>query len=94
MLVCMIVLGFLVAAADLYALTLPRTYWRSCLISILAVNGMFLSRFTLWQYFYQALYMILPILLLIWLFDRNILKTRDKRQPSAARGGMRLAAKT
>jgi hypothetical protein len=94
MLVCMIVLGFLVAAADLYALTLPRTYWRSCLISILAVNGMFLSRFTLWQYFYQALYMILPILLLIWLFDRNILKVRNKRQPSAARGGRRLPAET
>jgi len=71
MLVCMLVLGFVVAALDGWVFTLPRGYLQYCLIGIVTVNAMFLTRFFLWQYFYQMLYSMLPCVLLAWWFGRT-----------------------
>jgi len=32
---------------------------------------MFLTRFFLWQYFYQMLYAMIPIVVLAWWFGKN-----------------------
>ncbi len=71
MLCNMALLGYLVSYADWWVLTMPRGYLQCCLIAILVVNGMYLSRFFLWQYFYQMLYAIIPAVALAWWFGRN-----------------------
>lgn len=71
MLGCMTVLGFLVATLDCWVFTLPRGYLQYCLIGIVTINAMFLTRFFLWQYFYQMLYAMVPCLLLAWWFGRS-----------------------
>lgn len=82
MLACMALLGYLVSYADWWALTLPRGYLRCCLIGVLAVNAMLLSRFFLWQYFYQVLYYVIPILVLSWLVTRASGKSTASRRRS------------
>jgi hypothetical protein len=37
---------------------------------------MFLTRFFLWQYFYQMLYAMIPIVVLAWWFGRNALHAK------------------
>ena len=71
MLGSMLVLGYLLSLLDAYVLALPQGYLRSCLIGIVVVNAMFLSRLLLWQYFYQTLYMMFVVLLLAWLFRKK-----------------------
>ncbi len=71
MLGSMLVLGYLLSLLDAYVLTLPQGYLRSCLIGIVVVNAMFLSRLLLWQYFYQTLYMMFVVLLLAWVFRKK-----------------------
>jgi hypothetical protein len=71
MLLSMFVLGHLVAWLDCYVLTMPRGYLQYCLIGIVTVNAMFLTRFFLFQYFYQMLYALIPIVALAWWFGRN-----------------------
>jgi hypothetical protein len=66
MLISMAVLGYLVSLADWYVLTMRRGILQSCLIAILVVTAMFLSRVFLWQYFYQVLYYLVPVLILYW----------------------------
>lgn len=68
MLGCMMLLGYLVAYADLRVLQMPHGYLRCCLIAILSVNAMFLTRFFLWQYFYQVLYAVVPCIAFAYLF--------------------------
>jgi len=63
MLLCMFVLGFLVAFLDYKLFCLPNQVLRSCLMAVSVVNAMFLTRFFLWQYFYQFLYTALPCVL-------------------------------
>jgi hypothetical protein len=65
------VLGFLVSLLDCWVFTLPRGYLQYCLIGIVTVNAMFLTRFFLWQYFYQMLYAMIPIMTLAWWFGRS-----------------------
>jgi hypothetical protein len=71
MLVSMTVLGFLLATLDLWVFTLPRGYLQYCLVGIVTVNAMFLTRFFLWQYFYQMLYAFIPIMTVSWWFGRS-----------------------
>lgn len=71
MLLSMFVLGYLLSWLDWYVLTMPRGYLQYCLIGILTVNAMFLTRFFLWQYFYQMLYAVIPIVALAWWFGRS-----------------------
>jgi len=71
MLGCMALLGFLVASLDGWVFTMSQGYLQYCLIGVVTVNAMFLTRFFLWQYFYQMLYAMLPIALLSWLFGRS-----------------------
>jgi hypothetical protein len=78
---CMMLLGYLVALLDRKVLLLPRGYLRSCLIGIVSVNAMFLTRFFLWQYFYQMVYAIVPCMILFWLF-----RTYRKSQKGSKRG--------
>ena len=75
-------LGFLVGTLDGWVFTLPRGYVQYCMVGIVTVNAMFLSRFFLWQYFYQMLYAMVPIMGLAWWFKRNV---RRGRHQSAAR---------
>jgi SNF family Na+-dependent transporter len=51
---------------------------------------MFLTRFFLWQYFYQMLYAMIPCLVLAWWFGRNTkqsaaLARNQRRTMGAAR---------
>jgi len=85
MLGSMFVLGYLVSMADWWVLTLPRGYLRCCLIGVLTVNGMLLSRFFLWQYFYQVLYYVTPILLLSWWIAKMSGKSTASRRSSHRR---------
>ena len=71
MLGSMALLGFLIATLDGWVFTMPRGYLQYCLIGIVTVNAMFLTRFFLWQYFYQMLYAIIPIVALAWWFGRS-----------------------
>ena len=71
MLGSMAVLGFLIATLDGWVFTMPRGYVQYCLIGIVTVNAMFLTRFFLWQYFYQMLYAMIPIMALAWWFGRS-----------------------
>lgn len=81
MLLSMLVLGYLLSWLDWYVLTMPRGYLQYCLIGIVTVNAMFLTRFFLWQYFYQMLYAIIPIVALSWVFNNNAAQ-RDARSRS------------
>jgi hypothetical protein len=87
MLGSMALLGFLVATLDGWVFTLPRGYLQYCLIGIVTVNAMFLTRFFLWQYFYQMLYAMIPIMVLAWWFGRsaklNAASARNQRRSAA-----------
>jgi hypothetical protein len=84
MLGSMALLGFLIATLDGWVFTLPRGYVQYCLIGIVTVNAMFLTRFFLWQYFYQMLYAMTPIMVLAWWFGRsaklNAASARNQRR--------------
>jgi hypothetical protein len=84
----MAVLGFLIATLDGWVFTLPRGYVQYCLIGIVTVNAMFLTRFFLWQYFYQMLYAMIPIMVLAWWFGRsaklNAASARNQRRTMGA----------
>jgi hypothetical protein len=71
MLGSMALLGFLIASLDGWVFTLPRGYLQYCLVGIVTINAMFLSRFLLWQYFYQLLYAMIPCILLAWWFGKS-----------------------
>jgi len=66
MLLSMFVLGYCLALLDGYVLTMRPGYLKCCLIGIVVINAMFLTRFFLWQYFYQMLYAAVPCALLAW----------------------------
>jgi len=82
----MALLGFLIGTLDGWVFTLPRGFLQYCLIGVVTINGMFLTRFFLWQYFYQVLYAMIPILALAWWFGRsdrrNAMLARNQRRPT------------
>jgi hypothetical protein len=71
MLLSMLVLGYLIALLDCYVLTMRPGYLQSCLIGIVVINAMFLTRFFLWQYFYQMLYAAIPCFVLAWYLNKQ-----------------------
>ena len=71
MLGCMALVGYLVSFVDFFILTMPKSYLRCCLLGIFVVNAMFLTRFYLWQSFYQILYAAAPCIALAWYLDRR-----------------------
>lgn len=71
MLLSMFVLGYCLAFLDGYVLTMRPGYLKCCFIGIVVINAMFLTRFFLWQYFYQMLYAAVPCILLAWLLNKN-----------------------
>jgi hypothetical protein len=91
MLLSMFVLGYLISWLDWYVLTMPRGYLQYCLIGIVTVNAMFLTRFFLWQYFYQLLYAMIPIVALAWYFSRNSGQMKMRHAPRLNKTGARLA---
>jgi hypothetical protein len=97
MLGSMAVLGFLIGTLDGWVFTLPRGYLQYCLIGVVTVNAMFLTRFFLWQYFYQMLYAMIPIMALAWWFGRNARHTaslarNQRRTMEGARGAAMVGA--
>lgn len=76
---CMMLLGYLIAMLDRKVLFLPRGHLRSCLIGIVSVNAMFLSRAYLWFYFYQLLYAVAPLIIVSYVFSA---RKRKQRNPS------------
>ena len=88
MLGSMALLGFLIGTLDGWVFTLPRGYLQYCLIGIVTINAMFLTRFFLWQYFYQMLYAMIPCVVLAWWFGKNA-----KVNAAAARNQRRSAAR-
>lgn len=70
MLLSMALLGYLVSWLDWYILTMRPGYLQCCLIGIVTVNGMFLSRVFLWQYFYGIVYAVVPCIALAWYLGR------------------------
>jgi hypothetical protein len=94
MLVSMGLLGCLVSFIDCWVLTLPRSYLQCCLIGIVVVNGMYLSRFFLWQYVYQVIYAAVPCIFLAWYVKRGSRSSRRKRVKTSSRSpGPRFPAK-
>jgi len=85
MLLSMLVLGYLIAMLDCYVLTMRAGYLQSCLVGIVVVNAMFLTRFFLWQYFYQMLYAAIPCFVLAWYLNRGSRPT-PLRSSMPARG--------
>ena len=71
MLGSMFVLGFLVSLLDWYVYTMRSGYLQSCMLGIVTINAMYLSRFFLWQYFYQVLYGVVPCVILAWICSRS-----------------------
>ena len=86
MLLSMGVLGYLLSWMDWHVLTMRPGYLQSCLIGIVTINAMFLSRFFLWQYFYQVLYAVIPCMVLAWYFNRNA----TRLQANARRSSMSM----
>ena len=78
MLLCMILLGAIIGYCDKRTLKIRDAYMRACIIAVITVNAMFLTRFFLWQALWQILYVVVPILFLNWL-----LITHSSATPSA-----------
>lgn len=60
-------LGMIIGRLDRKVLNMREGYLRNALLAILVVNCMFLTRFFLWQAFWQALYAVIPCFLLHYL---------------------------
>jgi hypothetical protein len=86
MLLNMALLGYLVSLADWFVMTMKQGVVQSCLIAILVVTAMFLSRVFLWQYFYQVLYYLIPVVVLSrWVSRFSLSRHRAPRgQPGNA----------
>lgn len=86
MLGCMLLLGFILSYLDGLVLTMPLGNLQCCLYGIHVVNGMYLTRFYLWQWFYQVLYMAIPCLVIVWLIRRTQAgrRVRYRRGPLTA----------
>ena len=87
MLGCMALLGFIVAWLDLIAMRIRLDWLRYAVYGVFAINAMFLTRFFLWQYAYQVLYMLFPCLVLAWMTRGNVRAVQmPKPSPQVAAG--------
>ncbi len=80
MLGCMMFLGYLVSCLDYFVLTMRRGYVQAMLMGVIVANGMFLTRVFLWQYFYQVMYVVVPLLVFAWVFRSRTEKSRAARR--------------
>ena len=64
MMLNLLFLGGIIGYLDGRILSMRDNYLRACLVGILVVNSMFLTRFFLWQALWQALYAAVPCFLL------------------------------
>jgi hypothetical protein len=83
MVACMLLLGYLVSCADWFVRSMPFSVLQCCLIGITTINAMYLSRFFLWQYFYQVLYAVVPCILLAWFVGRGSRTMRASQRHAA-----------
>lgn len=84
MLGSMALLGYLISCLDFFVLTMRIGFVRAILMGVIVTNGMFLTRVFLWQYFYQVLYMIIPLLVFMWIF-----RTRNTMSQAVTQRGSR-----
>jgi len=77
MLGAMLLLGYVVGFADMFILTMPDSALKSCAYGIFVVNGMYLTRFFLWQWFYQVLYALIPCIVLCHFLLRRARRQRE-----------------
>jgi hypothetical protein len=83
MLGSMALLGYLISCLDYFVLTMRIGFVRAILMGVIVTNGMFLTRVFLWQYFYQVLYMIIPLAMFMWIFrTRNTMSQTVTRRRS------------
>jgi hypothetical protein len=79
----MALLGYLISCLDYFVLTMRIGFVRAILMGVIVTNGMFLTRVFLWQYFYQVLYMIIPLAMFMWIFrTRNTMSQTVTRRRS------------
>jgi hypothetical protein len=71
MVLCMAFLGYLMGGIDLFIFSMAPGYLRCCLQGILVVNALYLTRFFLWQSFYQVLYAVIPCIALDYLIKKR-----------------------
>lgn len=71
MLGSMAALGYVLGLLDVLVFTMRKGYLQYCLLGILVVNAMFLTRAFLWFYLWQMLYAAVPCILLAWIFGRR-----------------------
>lgn len=71
MLFSMFILGIVLAALDAYSFRMLNGIFQSCVIAILVVNGMFLTRTFLWFYFWQVIYAVYPVYLICQRFAKS-----------------------
>ena len=71
MLASMFFLGLILSLTISYIRLSHPSPLLSCFYSALIVNSIFLTRFTLWQYFFQVLYFMVPCILMHRLFVRR-----------------------
>jgi hypothetical protein len=88
MIACMLVLGYFVSCADWFVRSMPFSVLQCCLVGVTTINAMYLSRFFLWQYFYQVLYAVVPCILLAWFVGRGSRKMRPSQRRSAGATGI------
>lgn len=67
MILSMITLGIIIGNCDLLISKLKRGIFKSFLYAAIAVNALQITRFFLWQGFYQALYAIVPTLIVAFI---------------------------
>jgi hypothetical protein len=61
----MFTLGIVVSLLDSYAFFMLRGLSQACIIAILVVNGMFLTRTYLWFYLWQVVYAAVPVTFIV-----------------------------
>lgn len=72
MLVCMIVLGIILARMDSYQFQMKDSFYKFCFYGIMVTNSIFAPRVVLYQSVYQTLYMLAPC----WILTRWISRSQ------------------
>lgn len=80
MLLSMLILGILVALLDSYSTLMLNGIFQSCVIAILVVNSMFLTRTFLWFYFWQVIYAVYPV----YFISQRLIKRSQRAKSSRA----------
>lgn len=71
MIASMLALGICIGFLDGYVLSMRDGYLKCAFLGILSINAMFLTRFYLWQAFWQIMYFVVPCLILSKIFSQR-----------------------